>query len=255
MAEPIYDTIGAAYRSYRRPDARIAARIERALGGAPSVVNVGAGTGSYEPTDRPVVAVEPSGVMLAGRPPGSAPAVRAVAGALPFGDGSFGAATALITMHHWPDWRAGVAELRRVADRVVVLTFDAGVHLDFWLIREYFPAVAELPSSKTPPCDEVARALGGAAIEVVEVPADCDDGFMWAYWNRPERYLDPVVQSCTSGLSLISATARRTGTDRLAADLRSGRWLERHGHLLDEDAVDGGFRLIVGPGTDVAPMR
>lgn len=241
----VYDTIGRDYSAHRRPDARVAARIELALGDASSVCNVGAGTGNYEPAGRAVVAVEPSVVMLAARAPGAAPAVRAVAGGLPFRDGAFDATMALLTMHHWPEWRAGVAELRRVGRRHVVFTLDAAVHLDFWLIREYFPAVALLPGSRTPPCAEVAAELGGGRVETVPVPADCVDGFMWAFWSRPERYLDPVVQACTSGLSLITDGERRRGTEQLAGDLASGRWHDRHGDLLGRSEIDGGYRLVV----------
>ena len=241
----IYDTIGKAYTQHRRADPRVAAQILDALGESASICNVGAGSGNYEPADRTVVAVEPSPVMIAARAPGAARVVRAVAAALPFASGSFEASLASLTLHHWPDWSEGISEMKRVSRRQVIFTFEPAVHLDFWLIREYFPWIARLESSRPPPAEALAEALGGAEIRTVPVPADCVDGFMWAYWNRPERYLDPEVQACTSGMSLISPSDRSAGTAALAGDLRSGRWLERHGDLLASDEIDGGFRLVI----------
>jgi SAM-dependent methyltransferase len=242
-----YDTIGHGYRHHRRPDPRIAAQVLAALGEGP-VCNVGAGTGSYEPFDRPVVAVEPSAVMRAQRPPGSAPCIEAVAEALPFADGAFSGALASLTVHHWTDPMAGIAELRRVADRQVVFTFDPDVHAHMWLVRDYLPEVTGLPGWDAPAPADIAEALGGGRVEVVPVPADCTDGFLGAYWARPEAYLDPAVRAAMSGLALLSPAVVDGAVARLRDDLGSGRWHRRHGHLLERAAVDDGFRLVVGGG-------
>lgn len=243
-----YDQIGRGYAEHRRPDPRIGRQISRALGDAARVVNVGAGTGSYEP-DAAVVAVEPSAAMTAQRPPGGARAVRAVAEGLPFADLSFDAALAVITVHHWSDPTAGLGELARVAPRQVVLTFDPERHADYWLFTEYLPAALPL-ARRGVGASDVAAALGRAgsntvSIEPVLVPADCTDGFTWAYWRRPERYFDPGVRAAISSLALLPETALSPGLERLAADLGSGRWHERHADLLALDRIDGGFRLVV----------
>ncbi|MCU1351230.1 MAG: SAM-dependent methyltransferase, partial [Acidimicrobiales bacterium] len=246
-AELAYDEIGIGYAGHRRADPRIAARIHRALGDAASVLDVGAGTGSYEPPGRRVVAVEPSPVMLAQRPVGAAPAVRATAGALPVRDGAFDAALVVLSLHHWPDPWAGLAELRRVARRQVVLTFDPVDHEAFWLVDDYLPAIAELASAHPPGPAAVAEALGGA-VEVVPVPHDCVDGFMWAWWRRPEAYLDAGVRAAISAIAQLPPGVVEPAMARLADDLATGRWHERHGHLLARQEIDGGFRLVVaGP--------
>jgi len=244
-AGPGYDVIGSIYARHRRPDPRVADQIDRALGDATAVVNVGAGTGSYEPAGRTVVAVEPSGVMIGQRPVGSAPVVQAVAEHLPFPDRTFGAAMALLTIHHWIDVAAGLTEMARVARRLVVFTFDPTVHNSFWLFEDYVPESVALPSSNTVGPDAVAEIVGADRIEVVPVPADCIDGFNWAYWRRPHAYLDPDVRACISGLALLDddLVARRMG--RLRADLDDGTWTARHGHLLGIDSIDGGLRLVV----------
>ncbi|MEZ5178883.1 MAG: methyltransferase domain-containing protein [Acidimicrobiales bacterium] len=243
----IYDAIGLGYRHLRRPDPRLAARIEAALGPG-TVCNVGAGTGSYEPSDREVVAVEPSAVMRSQRPAGSAPVVDAVAEALPFADGAFDAALAVLTVHHWVDRAAGLGELARASRRQVVFTFDPAAHLDFWLVRDYFPEIAQLPGSAPPSADDIAASLGGGRVDPFPVPADCVDGFLWAYWARPAAYLDPGVRGAISALAQLEASVVARGAAALEADLASGRWLDRNGHLLAEPAVDGGFRLVVAGG-------
>lgn len=240
---PVYDRIGAGYARHRRPDPRLEAQIHAALGDARSVVNVGAGTGSYEPSDRAVVAVEPSAVMVAQRTPGSAPAVRAVAEALPFPDHAFDAALAVITVHHWADLDAGLAELVRVAPRTVVLTFDPDVHFDYWLF-DYLPDARLLASAGGPPVGVVAQRLG-ARVETVPVPADCVDGFNWAYWARPHAYLDPEVRACISAIAQLPDDAVEAGMARLAADLADGTWQAQHADLLGRPEIDGGFRLLV----------
>jgi len=243
-AAPLYDRIGRGYAEMRRPDPRIAAQLESALAGATSVVNVGAGTGSYEPKGRRVVAVEPSDVMIAQRPLGAAPAVQAVAEALPFPDDSFDAALAVLTVHHWADPDRGLAELRPVAHRRVVLTWDPDVQARFWLVRDYLPEWTEYEAPKAT-LSTVLAALPEARVENLLVPSDCSDGFGCAYWRRPEAYLDPEVRASTSVLSLLESSVIRRMTERLDADLRSGAWHERNRDLLDLDELDLGYRLVV----------
>jgi SAM-dependent methyltransferase len=223
----------------------VAAQIGRALGDATTVVNVGAGTGSYETADRAVVAVEPSGVMIGQRPGGSAPAVRAVAERLPFGDAAFDAAQAVLTIHHWTDVSAGLAEMARVARRVVVLTFDPVVHKAFWFFEDYVPESNALPSTNIVGPDAVAEVIGADRIEVVPVPADCIDGFNWAFWNRPRAYLDPEIRSCMSGLALLDDDLVARRMERLGSDLDDGTWERRYGYLRGLESIDGGFRLVV----------
>jgi SAM-dependent methyltransferase len=237
-----YDAIGHGYASRRRQDDRIAERIRRALGSAGSVVNVGAGAGSYEPRDRTVVAVEPSRVMVRQRPAGAAPVVRASAVALPFGDGRFDASLAVLTIHHWPDLARGLAELRRTAQRTaVVLTFDPSFD-GFWLV-DYFPEIREIDRCSLPPLSEVRRHLGRTSIVDVPIPHDCTDGFLGAYWRRPHAYLDADVRAAISVFSKIERL--EAGLASLRADLASGEWHRRHGHLLERTELDLGYRLLV----------
>ena len=242
---PIYDRIGRGYSGTRRSDPRFEAAIRRALGDAKSVVNVGAGTGSYEPADRRVVAVEPSSEMIAQRAAAAAPAVRAVAGGLPFADDTFDAALATLTVHHWPDADSGLRGLARVArERVVVFTFDPRKSAAFWLAADYFPEIAAFDKLSMPPLERVASALGGdVEIEIVPVPHDCEDGFLGAYWRRPHAYLDPNVRAGISGFALMDDVG--PGVAKLAADLEDGTWQRRHGQLLGQDAHDVGYRLVV----------
>jgi SAM-dependent methyltransferase len=242
---PVYDTIGRAYARHRRPEPRIAAQIGRALGEARTVMNVGAGTGSYEPADRLVVAVEPSPVMAAQRAVGAAPLVRAVAESLPFADGSFDAALAVLTIHHWTDVVGGLRETARVARRVAVLSFDPVVHSNFWMFTDYLPEVNALDVSRVMRPEAVAQVIGAQRIENVPVPSDCIDGFNLAYWQRPERYLDPEVRACMSGVATLPDDLVAARMERLAADLEDGTWEARHGHLRDVDVIDGGLRLII----------
>jgi SAM-dependent methyltransferase len=244
-----YDRIGRTYTATRGTEPRIAARIWGALGDARTVVNVGAGTGSYEPPDRDVTAVEPSAVMIAQRPPGAAPAVQASAEALPFDDASFDAAMAVLTLHHWSDFRAGCAELRRVArNRVVVFSWDPIFVGRMWLGPEYFPEHMGEDVIGFPSLAEQAAALGDAEVEVMSVPWDCRDGFMSAFWRRPEAYLDPAVRAGISTLAKRSEDELAEGLARLRADLDSGAWARRHAELLERDELDLGYRLLVGSG-------
>ncbi|QOV41359.1 methyltransferase domain-containing protein [Streptomyces ferrugineus] len=240
-----YDSIGATYAVTRRPDPRIAARIHRALGDPATVINVGAGTGSYEPSQT-VLAVEPSSVMIAQRPAGSAPALEAAAESIPLADDSADAAMALLTVHHWSDLEAGIGELRRIARRrIVVLTFDPDVNHGFWLLDEYLPEAAACDDTRAIAVDRLVTLLGGARIETVPIPHDCTDGFLAAFWRRPEAYLDPQVRA---GISMFAQTGDeviRPGLARLSDDLSSGRWHQRHADLLDREAVDAGYRLLV----------
>jgi len=241
-----YDRIGRSYTRTRRTEPRIAARLDAALGDARRVVNVGAGTGSYEPADRDVIAVEPSPTMIAQRSPDAAPALRAVAEALPFATGSFDAALAIFTVHHWPDPTRGLAELKRVARRQVVLSFEPAFDFEFWLVSDYFPEIRALDTSGPAHAPQgVSRVLDVRRIEPVPVPADCVDGFAACYWNRPEAYVDPDVQAGISCLAMLDADVIARGTAQLRADLASGAWDARHGHLRTLPELDVGYRLIV----------
>ena len=215
-----------------------------ALGDAGTVLDVGSGTGSYEPPGRRVAAVEPSVEMIRQRRPDAAPVVRAVAEALPFAAATFDAALAVLTVHHWPDWRGGLAELRRVARRQVVLAYDTRLHNDFWLVREYVPEVASLERSR-PSAPEIAEYLDAASVVELPVPWDFTDGVFPAYWRRPEAYLDPAVRRSCSALAQTAPAAVERGMARLRADLESGRWHAEHAALLDRPEWDAGFRLIV----------
>jgi hypothetical protein len=241
----LYEAIGHGYARTRRPDPRIAAQIHAALGDARRVLNVGAATGNYEPAGRTVIAVEPAWAMLAQRPPGAAPAVRAVAEALPFRAGSFDAAMAVFTVHHWRDLGTGLAELRRVAPRQVVLLNEPAVGRRFWL-AEYFPELLELPSEvHAPTVAAVAGHLRVLAVRVVPIPADCTDGITGAYWRRPRAYLDQRVRAGMSPLARLDPDAVERGARRLRADLDSGAWDARHGHLRGLEQLDVGYRLVL----------
>lgn len=244
----VYDRIGRSYGRTRRPDQRIAAQIIDALGDASTIVNVGAGTGSYEPTDHTVVAVEPSVEMLRQRGDHAAPVVRGAAEALPFGDGAFDAALAVLTVHHWSDPAGGLCELRRVSRRQVVFFFEPLHTHGFWAL-DYFPEARELPSEVSPPDERLLRAhLEVREVRTLLVPHDCVDGFGAAFWSRPEAYLDPEVQAGMSWLALLPDEARTRGSQRLRDDLASGEWERRHGHLRSEQTFDAGYRLAIAKG-------
>ena len=242
----LYDEIGVGYTNFRRPDPRIATAILRALGEADTVVNVGAGAGSYEPSDRSVVAVEPSMTMIRQRRVGSAPAVQASATQLPFRDATFEAALAILTVHHWPDRARGLGELARVArDRIVILTWDPATS-GFWLVDDYFPEIVEIDRRIFPSIEEFSRALGRVDVHTLPIPHDCVDGFLAAYWRRPHAYLDASVRSAISTFSKISAL--EAGLTRLRRDLQDGTWERRYGDLLGRREIDLGYRLLVSSG-------
>ena len=241
-----YDSIGTTYAATRRTEPRIAARIHAALGEADRVVNIGAGTGSYEPADRSVIAIEPSTTMLQQRPADAAPVVRAIAEALPFPDRAFDAALAVLTVHHWTDIERGLLEMQRVATRQVVLFFEPSWVAEFWLVREYFLEILALGSERAAPsAARLSRTLANAHSEPVPVPADCVDGFGGSCWNRPEAYLEPAVQDGMSSFAQLDPQVRARGTERLRRDLASGAWDARHGDLRERSEMDLGYRLLV----------
>ncbi|MFF3007172.1 class I SAM-dependent methyltransferase [Kitasatospora sp. NPDC057940] len=238
-----YDRIGVGYRAIRRPDPRLHALIGSALQGARSVVNVGAGAGSYEPEGADVIAVDPSQVMLDQHP--GRRKVKAGAEQLPFPDGSFDAAMAVLTVHHWPDPERGLAELRRVARRQVVFTWDPAHRPQLWLLEEYLPEIRELEESRFTPLAQVVDALDAHTVLPFPVPHDFTDGYQIAYWRRPEFYLDPVVRRASSTFAQLPAAVVQPAIDRLRADLESGAWHRRHAELLDQERMDYGYRLLI----------
>jgi SAM-dependent methyltransferase len=246
-----YEQIGHGYATTRREDPRIAALIHDALGDARTVVNVGAGTGSYEPRDRHVIAIEPSDVMASQRPSDRVPAIRATAGALPLRDGDVDAAMAILTVHHWDaEQERGVRELRRVArGPVVILTFDAAVSGRMWLAADYLPEVGELDRQIFPTIGRLIEWLGpDTSVETIEVPADTSDWTFAAFWAHPERVLDPAARAATSGFARMDPAVVARVVARLRADLESGAWDARHGDLRRLDAYDAGLRLVISPG-------
>ena len=244
MAE-LYDEIGVGYRARRRPDPRLAAAITRALGETETVVNVGAGAGSYEPADRSVVAVEPAMTMIRQRSAGSAPVVQASATELPFRDGGFAAALAVLTVHHWPDKNRGLDELGRVARRrVVVVTWDP-LDFSFWLVDDYFPELAAIDRQICPAIEEFRRALGHIEVYPLPIPHDCVDGFLGAYWRRPHAYLDAGVRSAISTFAKMTPSDVEAGLERLRRDLEDGTWARRYGDLLDRSEIDLGYRIVI----------
>jgi SAM-dependent methyltransferase len=256
---PVYDTIGQAYVAHRRPDPRWEALVAEQIGAARVVVNVGAGTGSYEPADhdsdsdldshadrrRTVVAIEPSSVMVAQRPSGAAPAVRASASALPLPTGWADVALGVCTVHHWDDWKAGLAEMQRVARRQVIVAIDFDLHGTFWLLEDYLPEVGDHTRRCHPGADVIAEAIGATDVITLPVPRDMQDGVLGAYWCRPEAYLDPAVRANASGLALADPAVIARGVGELERDLQSGAWQRRHADLLAQDSVDLGYRLVV----------
>ncbi len=246
-----YDRIGVGYARTRREDPALAALIGSSLGDAVSVVNVGAGTGSYEPTDRRVIAVEPSAVMAAQRDPARPVALRAGAAALPLHDQSVDAAMAVLTLHHWgAGQRQGVAELRRVArGPVVIVTFDPRVSAEMWLARDYLPEVAARDRVEFPEITDIVDWLGGdVQVVEVEIGADTPDWTFAAFWAHPERVSDPLARAATSAFARLPGAVQARAVAAVAADLNSGEWDRRYGRLRSLSAYDAGLRLLCAPG-------
>jgi SAM-dependent methyltransferase len=256
MGSTRYDTIGLGYARTRRADGRLGAVIGRALGDARTVVNVGAGAGSYEPTDRHVIAVEPSDVMAGQRPADLAPAIRASAGALPLRDGSVDAAMAVLSVHHWDEeTEAGVRELRRVArGRVVIVTFDAEVSGRMWLAAEYLPEVAATDRRTFPSIGQLADWLGGSTHAVGwPIPRDCSDWTFGSFWAHPERVLDGRIAAATSGIARLDPAVRERATRAVGDDLADGTWDARHGHLRRLESYDAGLRVVINEPDEARP--
>lgn len=246
IGSELYDRIGRDYSVGRHAEPTWASVIASWLTGHDVIVNVGAGTGSYEPRSNKVIPIEPSVEMLRQREPESARPIRARAEEMPLRDAVAGAAMAILSLHHWSDWTRGIAEMKRVApNRQLILTFEPAIHNRFWLIEEYLPAMATLPSNNPPAVAEIAGRLDASAIIPMLVPSDCVDGVLPAFWARPHAYLDPRVHKFSSSFSLLSRRDVEQGISRLAADLRSGAWVRRHQAMMQQGSLDCGFRLIV----------
>jgi SAM-dependent methyltransferase len=241
--QPMYDRIGMTYARTRQPDPRIRDAIWAALGEAKSLVNVGAGAGSYEPPQT-LLAVEPSLVMVAQRPPGLAPAAVTTAERIPLPDKSVDAALCILTIHHWPDVEAGFREIRRVARSAVVYTWDYEVTKHFWL-SQYLPAVNDIDARIEVPIARLRELLKTDDVRPVPVPHDCADGFLGAFWRRPEAYLDPEVRAGISTIARMDQSVVKAGMELLLEDIQSGAWAKRHAELLDKDELDVGYRLVV----------
>ncbi len=242
---PAYDVIGRGYSSVRRPDPRLAQAIWSALGDARTVLNVGAGAGSYEPPDRWVLAVEPSEVMIDQRLPGTAPVLKATVEQLPLADQTVDAAMAIHTLHHWNNIEAGLLELVRVVrDRIVILTMDTEKLAELWIVRDYLPELLGQHAARFPSIDGLRQLLPGTNVEVLSVPRDCQDGFMAALWARPDAYLDPAIRAATSPWHDLPPTVVERALGQLRKDLDKGEWKRRNHDLLTRPELDVGLRLI-----------
>lgn len=242
----VYERIGAGYSIGRNPDPRWQLVIDSVIGEAKRVINIGAGTGSYEPSNRAVVAVEPSQLMVSQRPQSGAAVVMALAENVPVASDWADLSMTLLSLHHWTNWRAGISEMRRLASRRMVLTYDPELHSSFWLARDYIPEIAVFERARVPRVDDIVSALGGD-IEIIklEVPWDCVDGVFPAHWRRPAAYLDPQVRACCSGLAQMDQRVVESGIKRLAADIDSGLWQRKNSEILSAENYDAGFRIIV----------
>jgi SAM-dependent methyltransferase len=248
-ASSVYDRIGVGYQGIRRTDPVLASRIWAALGDARTVLNVGAGTGSYEPPDRWVLAVEPSGVMIAQRSPDAAPVIQTPVERLPLADQTVDAAMAILTVHHWDDAQTGLRELVRVVrDRIVLVTMDVEALSELWLVRDYLPELLGQHASRFPAIGQLREMLPNAQVEALPVPRECEDGFMAAFWARPHAYLDPAARAATSPWHDLSAGVVDRALAQLREHLDSGEWQSRYGHLLDRADLDVGLRLITAGG-------
>jgi SAM-dependent methyltransferase len=241
-----YSVHGIGYANRRQTDPRIEARVHHHLADARTVLNVGAGAGSYEPLGRYVAAVEPSATMRAQRPSHLAPAIEAFAESLPFDDNAFDAAMAMVTIHQWSDWRKGLTELTRVARRsVIILTFDPAAIPRFWL-NDYAPEVLASEVRRFPTLLDLTECLGGQTmVEPVRIPIDCTDGFMEAFYARPECFLDPEVRGSQSAWTFVGAEIQERAIQCLKQDLESGAWDRRYGHLRSAEEYEGSLTLVV----------
>jgi SAM-dependent methyltransferase len=247
MATVLYDGIGKEYRNYRIPDDRIAAIVSRELADARAIVNIGAGVGSYEPDDKKVIAVEPSRVMIDQRRKHKAPIVQACAEALPFRQDTFDCAMAILTIHHWSDIERGLQEAVRVAKGKIVLLTWIGFTSHFWLL-DYLPQIKSIDESMFPSLEQLSSWIGPVRSVVVPIPRDCTDGFLCAYWRRPEAYLDEEIRSAISTFSRVYNIEE--GLKRLKNDISTGLWHERYGDLLEKNEIDFGYRVVIsGAGT------
>jgi SAM-dependent methyltransferase len=244
---PAYDLMGVDYSEVRRADPRFEAAIWAALGDAKTVLNIGAGAGSYEPPDRKVIAVEPSPVMIAQRPPSAAPAIRGVAESLPLDDKSVDATMGVFTMQHWDDVDQGLAEVLRVTRRrIVFLTLDLDVTAEMWLCRDYLPEIVEHDRETFPTIAHLENTLPGVGVETIPVPSDCTDGFCVALWSRPEAHLDPRVRRSSSIWHFLSDSVVEPALKRLREDLECGTWDRRYGEMRTQVSLDVGLRLVTG---------
>jgi SAM-dependent methyltransferase len=242
-----YDQLGQKYSGYRQTDPRIAAFVNRALGDAKTILNVGAGAGSYEPADKYVIAVEPSVVMRAQRIKNNkVPAINAMAGSLPFDDNSFDASMAMVTVHHWPDIDQGLKELRRVTkNQVVIMTFDPEQLDNFWN-ADYFPELIEVERARYPTIDFIKKSLGGnCEIVAIPVPFDCSDGFQEAFYGRPEAFLEKEVRLAQSAWGFLQNGLEEQLAKRLSTDLASGAWDKKYGHYRMEPTFTCALRLVI----------
>jgi SAM-dependent methyltransferase len=241
VMKSLYDTIGLNYANLRKPDFRIAQRIEAALGDAKTVLNVGAGAGSYEPTDRQITAIEPSGEMIQQRSASNATVIQGSAEDIPYCDKTFDASMAILTIHHWSNQERGVMEMRRVTrDKVVFLTYDPSFR-GFWL-ADYFPALVTLDEGQMPQMANYEKWLGAVEISTVPIPHDCSDGFLAGYWRRPEAYLDERVRAAMSSFWALGDVSE--ALKKLELDLKSGAWGQRYSDLLNLEELDCGYRLV-----------
>jgi len=240
-----YGIIGRNYTSYRQPDPSIARQIHRALGPAQRILNVGAGAGSYEPTDRVVTAVEPSASMRAQRPGHLTRAIDAVAESLPFADSSFDASMAIFTIHQWKDLEAGLREVRRVTRGPIVMMSCAGDLVERFWLADYAPGMAAIEASRYPALERLSAALGRIEVETVPIPLLCTDGFNEAYYGRPEMFLDEGARLANSAWSFVDRATSDGYVARLRRDLEDGTWDARHGHLRTQPAFEGALQLFV----------
>lgn len=238
-----YDTEGKTYAIGRRNDARIASQLWQKLNPGQSLLNIGAGAGSYEPVDTDLVALEPSTTMIRQRPEASACCVQGCAEQLPFANHSFDQVMTILSMHHWPDQATAFREIRRVCkQRFVALTWDPACE-PFWLTRDYFPEIIAMDRQIFPSMDTLREYFPHVQIETVAIPWDCQDGFFAAFWRRPEAYLDPQVRACMSTFGRLENVDAQIS--RLAQDLSSGQWYEKNKELMNRNALDAGYRLLI----------